>query len=135
MTLSMTLVRGIPGSGKSTIAKKLALSPNTLHIETDMYFTKNGEYCFDGSKLDDAHIWCKKMVVESLTLGYNVVVSNVFARNNEMKAYFKIASSFEIIPLVIEAKGKFKSAHNVPEEALKRNIGRWEELDLKYLLR
>ncbi len=41
------LLRGLPGSGKSTLAKSLSDS----HIEADMFFMKDGEYKFDGSKI------------------------------------------------------------------------------------
>ena len=45
------LVRGLPGSGKSTFAKKLVHS-DFLVCEADKYFMVNGEYKFDvkGSK-------------------------------------------------------------------------------------
>ena len=37
------IVRGIPGSGKSTFAKSLG----GTHFEADMFFMKNGEYKYD----------------------------------------------------------------------------------------
>ena len=41
------IVRGIPGSGKSTFAKTLG----GIHIEADQYFVDgDGNYNFDGSK-------------------------------------------------------------------------------------
>jgi len=51
----LLLLRGLPGSGKSTLAKLLGGE----HIEADMYFMKDGEYHFDGSKLKIAHEWCR----------------------------------------------------------------------------
>jgi adenylate kinase family enzyme len=45
------LVRGIPGSGKSTFAKSLG----GTHFETDQFFMVDGKYNFDGSKLKEAH--------------------------------------------------------------------------------
>ena len=41
------LLRGLPGAGKSTVAKRLGGE----HYEADMYFMQDGEYKFDGAKL------------------------------------------------------------------------------------
>lgn len=39
-------MRGVPGSGKSTKAKKLAGSNGVIY-STDDFFMKNGEYIYD----------------------------------------------------------------------------------------
>jgi predicted kinase len=48
----LILVRGCPGSGKSTFAKLLG----GKHIEADMFFMKDGEYQFDFTKLKDGKL-------------------------------------------------------------------------------
>ena len=55
MSKELILVRGIPGSGKSTFAKSLG----GTHFETDKFFMVDGEYKFDGTKIKEAHKWCK----------------------------------------------------------------------------
>ena len=48
---NLYLLRGLPGSGKSTLSTQLGGS----HFETDKYFVgENGEYNFDPSKLKEA---------------------------------------------------------------------------------
>jgi adenylate kinase family enzyme len=47
-------MRGIPGSGKSTTAKKLAGETGKIH-STDNYFMVDGEYKFDPSKIREYH--------------------------------------------------------------------------------
>lgn len=51
----LILVRGLPGSGKSTFAH--AIWNNYAICEADQYFInkETGEYVFDGSKIKDAH--------------------------------------------------------------------------------
>ena len=51
----LILVRGICGSGKTTVAQLFS----AFTLEADMYFNQDGEYKFDASKLKDAHQWCK----------------------------------------------------------------------------
>lgn len=55
--MKLVLIRGLPGSGKSTIARAMAAYE---HYEADMYFEKGGEYCYDASKIKDAHEWCQR---------------------------------------------------------------------------
>lgn len=52
--LQLVLVRGLPGSGKSTIAKSF-IPHNFVHLETDMYFINSaGEYKFNPAKLSES---------------------------------------------------------------------------------
>ena len=55
------IVRGLPGSGKSTFAEALVGS-DFLVCEADKYFIVDGEYKFDATKLRQAHEWCKNRV-------------------------------------------------------------------------
>lgn len=115
--MKLILVRGLPGSGKSTIAKKLGI---LYHYEADQYFIKDGEYVFDATKLHRAHSWCQSMVRDALVGGHDVVVSNTFTTIKELRPYFDMAAELGIVPNVIVAQGNFKNVHNVPEESLKR---------------
>ena len=91
------LLRGLPGSGKSTLAKSLG----GFHVEADMFFMKDGEYRFDGSKLKDAHEWCQNEVNLAMILNHTtgannkIVVSNTFTQEWEMKAYTDLAESYD----------------------------------------
>ncbi len=55
---NLYLLRGIPGAGKSTLAKQLG----DAHFEADSYFMIDGEYQFDPTKLRKAHEWCQGQV-------------------------------------------------------------------------
>ena len=69
------LLRGLPGSGKSSVAKSL-MNAQTGHVEADMFFMDNkGNYNFDVSKLEEAHKWCQKQVDGYMSpYGYNTVI-------------------------------------------------------------
>ena len=114
---SLILVRGLPGSGKSTIAQKLAQGVG-IHLETDMYFIEDGEYRFDASKLNVAHAWCQATAFTWLAEGARVVVSNTFTTVKELRPYFELGKEFGILPNVVHAQGHFKSIHNVPEDVI-----------------
>jgi len=112
----LILVRGIPGSGKSTYASKLAKEKGYRHIEADMYFEKDGRYKFDKDKITDTHKWCQNKTKEELKKGNTVVVANTFTRLWEIEPYEKIAKELNIKLEVIRMENKFKNIHDVPKD-------------------
>jgi predicted kinase len=120
----LLLIRGLPGSGKTTMAK--ALTTHT-HLEADMFFTDaNGDYHYDRTKVGEAHDWCKAEVNKALKRGEDVVVSNTFTRVNELKQYLVIASLNDARFSVIEATGDWPNTHGVPDEVIINMRKRWE---------
>jgi predicted kinase len=124
--MELILIRGIPGSGKSTLAQSLDFD---VHFEADMYFINDaGEYCYDPSKIKDAHEWCQRMTHAALSKGQIVVVSNTFVTRSEMAPYFEMAEAFGIYPRIIEATGRWLNTHNVPESVIDAMLKKWEAL-------
>lgn len=121
---NLVLIRGLPGSGKSTIAQQMG-EQGYIHIESDMYFLVKGKYVFNPLKTDDAHKWCQKEVRVALKLGRKVVVSNTFVRLKEMQPYLLMTSKVEII----HAKGCWANIHGVSAAAIERMAEQWEVLD------
>lgn len=121
------LVRGLPGSGKTTLASNLI---GFAHFEADMFFMREGEYKFDPSLIPQAHQWCQDHTRMALAGGENVVVSNTFIQNWEMEPYFKMAQEFNIPIQVVEVKGHFGTIHGVPPAAILNMRARWEPLKL-----
>ena len=122
---SMILVRGLPGSGKSTIAKNLI--GFYMHVEADMFWINDqGEYEFDPKRIGEAHTWCQNRTYELLAAGFNVVVSNTFTTKKEMRYYFEMARDFDCVPQIVLCQGQYGSIHNVPQEALDRMAARFE---------
>lgn len=122
----MLLVRGLPGSGKSTIAMNLI--GWYYHLETDMFWKnkETGEYEFVLERLGEAHAWCQDQTRRLMVNGFSPVVSNTFTTKKELRPYFEIAKEFGIVPTVILCQNQFGNIHNVPEETLERMRGRFE---------
>jgi len=125
----LVLLRGMPGSGKSTLAQRFVTkSPEVwVHLEADMYFVdEEGNYAFESSKIKHAHQWCQSKTEDSLSHGFNVVVSNTFTTKWELRPYFDIADVFGIVPEVILLQNVFDSVHDVPEDVMRRMNERFE---------
>ena len=121
---SLTLIRGIPGSGKTTFARKLIeLFPSpSINLEADQFFIQaNGDYLFNKAKIGDAHDWCQAQTLRNLKNGVSVIVSNTFIRKWELFPYVAMAHDLKIplTTITMEDNG-WKSIHNVPPEVIER---------------
>jgi predicted kinase len=121
----MILVRGLPGSGKSTVAR-LMVGYDYFNYETDKFWMVDGEYKFDITRIAEAHQWCQDEVRKCLTNGFSAIVSNTFTTKREMQPYFDMAREFGCEPQVVLCQGNFGNIHNVPYEVIERMAARFE---------
>ena len=124
----LILIRGLPGSGKTTLAKTMM---NRVHLETDKFFTllpngTGGRYTFDPSKLPEAHRWCMAKTQAALKADLLVVVSNTFTQLWEMEPYFTMCKELGKTFKVIEATGTYQNIHDVPAKSIEKMKARWE---------
>ena len=120
------LVRGLPGSGKTTFAT--AIWNDYAVCEADKFFyDEEGNYNFDPTKLKEAHAWCKNEVESKMIEHQNnqqyypeIAVSNTFTQEWEMEDYFKLAEKYgyKVVSLIIENRHGGQNVHGVPEDKL-----------------
>jgi hypothetical protein len=125
---TLFLLRGLPGSGKSTVANTLSEDKYPV-LEADQYFMKGGNYNFDMKKLWLAHGDCQKRTEEELKKGTEkVFVSNTFTTESEMAKYRELAEKYKyrLVTMIVENRHESSSVHNVPAENLEKMRTRFE---------
>lgn len=106
--LELVIIRGLPGSGKTTMAKEQF--PDHLLCEADQFFTdEEGNFKFDNARIREAHEFCHNKANDALNIGKSVVVANQFRRLKEMQAYVTLADLYGASLKVYECTGFYGS--------------------------
>jgi hypothetical protein len=99
-------------------------------LEADQYFIdpKTQEYKFDVSKIKDAHADCQTKCTEWMKIGHQIVVSNTFTQEWEMKPYFDMAEKYgyQVFSIIVENRHGGKNIHGVPDDKLEVMKNRFE---------
>ena len=128
----MAIVRGLPGSGKSTIADYICENFECSKVEVDEFMSATGEYIWPTKKqLRDVHEKCRTKMLNLMRADRMAVVSNTSTNLEAVLPYFKIANivNKDSKVLIIEpstewAQNKFelkrKSLHGVKMGLIKK---------------
>ena len=129
MSKNLIIVRGLPGSGKSTIGAKFGVVRSA-----DDFFVVDGEYLFDPSKIVEAHAACQAAIRNDLNNGDIAVVANTFCAGWEFTPYLKIAEDTSAAIIVVDLfdgglddEGlAARNVHGVSADGIGAMRSRWE---------
>lgn len=113
----LQIIRGLPGSGKTTLA--LEHFPHLMRVETDMFFSRKGEYTFTLDLNKKAVKWFNKTIRDFCRTGMDFVVTGVFAAHTERLKDTIIAGLMHGYDVYIKTlRSDFGNIHNVPKAHL-----------------
>jgi len=128
----LILLRGLPGSGKTTLAKIILQLRSTDEPEVlsadDFFEDKEGDYNFDPTKLKEAHNYCQFRCSERMRQQKaKIVVANTFTQEWEMDEYFKMAEryNYRVHTVIVENRHGNENIHGVPEDKLQQMKNRF----------
>lgn len=126
---TLYLIRGVPGSGKSTFAQQMKRNGMVSQVfEADQYFIdKEGNYQFDVTRLGAAHGWCQDRAEMYLLNGQDVAVSNTSTTEKEVEMYRKITENAgaSFVSIVMENRHGGENVHNVPADKVQQMKNRF----------
>jgi predicted kinase len=124
--MKLILVRGIPGSGKSTFAELL----NTKAICTaDDYYMHGGEYRWIPEDIGKAHEWCQRKCRRFMKKRIDrIVVANTSTTQRELKPYYDLARQhgYTVYCVIVENRHEGVNIHEVPEAVLDKMRNRFD---------
>jgi predicted kinase len=130
MIKALILLRGLPGAGKSTLAKALAENKWPV-FSVDDYFTdsKTGAYHFEFDKNHLAYKACEENCRKAMENGMEkIFVDNTFTLDWELQSYFKLAADFNyrLFVCTVENYHEQKNTHDVSDEQIQKMADKYK---------
>jgi predicted ABC-type ATPase len=128
----VVIMRGLQGSGKTTMAELLVGENGVIH-STDDYFVVNGKYFFDRTKLIENHAKNFAAFCESLKIGIPMVIcDNTNARVEHFQHYMQAAEKAGYMVSIMTMLhptpeiAAERTVHNVPLHTIQNVLRLWE---------
>lgn len=122
---TLTIIRGLPGTGKSQLAKSM----NIFHLENDMFSMVDGVYEWSEIRKQNGINLSIQMVEMCLKNGNDCVISNVFFDCKSFSPFINLAILYKAKYKVILMTKIFGDNHNVPIEVKNNMFQNWEKFE------
>ena len=135
----LIIMRGLPGSGKSTWIANNLKGKDAVICSADSFFMRDGHYNFKPWLIGKAHEKCKARAFTAMSRGTDtVVIDNTNTQHWEYELYelFAYAMNYKVA-IVNMHKGQAppqcmwqtyedRNIHGVPYDAIAKMAQRWE---------
>lgn len=130
----LIMMQGASGSGKSTVAKELAIEHDAVIYSTDELFVENGVYTFNPKMLGINHNKNLDRTVEALKAGKSVIVDNTNTQCWECKPYVESALQYRHEVKFVRCEGRYQNVHGVPTDKVEQMRTRLEDLSIEKVM-
>jgi predicted kinase len=125
MERNLIIVRGLPGSGKSTFATLLG---RAICTADDWFTDRDGNYNWNPSDIGTAHSWCKRKCRRFMEVKAEIViVANTSTKETEITPYVELAKTYgyTVFSVIVENRHGGVNTHGVPPDVLKNMENRF----------
>ncbi len=131
----ITVIRGLPGSGKSSYAHELAKQTGAIIIEPDAFVTVDGEYLYDTARWGKARYLARQIMrLIATTQESDIIYADVLPTRQEVADMLKDIGQYvqglryrviDMQPIMLEESRK-RNRHNVRDADIEHMIELWE---------
>lgn len=123
-TQELVLVRGIAGTGKSTLCEN-NFADHAYYEPDALMKDCRGNYRYDSRTFPEAVKWCYTLCDTALSEGLSVIVSDVFLALKDIEPYFELIKHHGCKFKIIECTHYRGSVHNAPLWQIERMRAAW----------
>jgi predicted kinase len=134
MKKTLIILRGLPGSGKTTFSNFLGTLYKDAHvISLDDFRIVDGEYVFDVKREREVVEAYKTSVLNAFKIGADcVILDNTHSRLWEFNHWVRVAEHHKYSVFVLDVEESLevcllRGTHSVPEEKVREMSKRWEK--------
>jgi len=130
----LLIVRGLPGSGKSTIAKQIQDTFGGVIVCADDFW--GPAYAFDKSRIQEAHDWAYRQCEAHMQWNEErIILDGTYAQLKWMARYVEMATHFGYRAICREPDTEWawnprqcaeKNVHGVSEDVINTMLSKWE---------
>ena len=120
---TLFIIRGHPGSGKSTLGLMIApcatySADDWFEMQAHMHGKKYKEV-WSTEKLEEAHRWCKRSAQTAMAIGASrVAVCNTFVKMEHADPYIELAEEYKYSVSILRCENNFDNVHGVPKQTV-----------------
>ena len=134
MTKFAFIMRGVPGSGKSTTAQYLAGDIGVVHAVDDFHTDKDGHFRWDDDCAEERYHQNFEAFAQSCQKGYPIVVcDNINVSRDDYRKYVVCAVEHGYVTSTVTLnklnpiEAAQRNKHNVTIEQIENMYDRWED--------